>query len=437
MRVAVGVMGMALALQPLASARAEVEWSPVTGRFTARYMGYDEESPHEDRKHFGEGELRIEIAGRLTEKLELVAVPLLQYDTSDKTADEFRLYEDEIQRPLGTFEELRLTYYGEKFELSIGKAIFAWGVSRGLKPLDNMNAADFLDVPTLHKTGVPAVSFLHYGKVEVQVVVAPLFTPHRLPQPDNRWTILPEEALRQIEEATGVEPAILIHRNLPEHDLDNAQVGLRLRSSSLVSGWDLEVSAYHGQDPFGLFSARLAFAPVRVLVEAIYPEFTETGAGFSTSVRAFTFHGEAVYHRTSHDIDDDYFQYVGGVDYVLDHGIPTSLDRILFGLEYIGESIDNHNTRPVTTFSTGFNRALVNSALGLVDFVFSEETKLRVGGGINFNDDDITGRVELDHELVENLALQVGVEGFSGPSDSFYGNWQENDRVFVFTVYHF
>jgi hypothetical protein len=437
MRVGVGLSALALALVPMGAAEAEVEWSPVTGQFTARYMGYDEESEREERKNFGEAELRIEITGRLTEDLQLVAIPLLQGDFADKTEEELRFLDDRRERPLATFEELHLTYYGETFEVSVGKQIFSWGVSQGLKPTDNLNAADFLDVPTAHKLGIPALSFLRYGKVDVQVVVAPRFTPHRLPGPENRWVILPEAALRQIEEAAGIAPIIVIDQLLPEETSDKIQTGVRLRSSSLVDGWDLELSAFHGLDPFGLFTARLAFNPLRVLVDAFYPEYTEVGGGFSTAAGAFTVHGEAVYHRTSQTIDDDYFQYVGGFDYNQELGGPGALDSIRFGLEYVGESIDNHHTRPPTTFSTGFNRALVNSALALVDFVLSEETTVTLGGGINFNEDDFSSRAQISHELVENLKLDAGVEVFSGPSDTFYGNWEENDRLFVFSTYHF
>jgi hypothetical protein len=439
MRVAVGVgtLVLTVALASTGPARAEVVWSPVTGEFTARYMGYDEDSPREDRNHFGEGELRIEITGRLTESLQLVAVPLLQYDTGNKTADQFRFHEDELQRPAATFEELYVTWYGDKYEVAVGKQIFAWGVSAGLKPTDNLSAADFLDVPTLHKVGVPAISFLRSGKVDVQVVIAPLFSPNRLPLPDNRWAIVPQDALDAIEAVTGFEPPILIEATLPEHDANNAQVGVRFRSSSLVDGWDLELSVFHGHDPFGLFDAALVFPPVRVEVETFYPEYTDVGGGFSTAAGKFTFHGETAYHRTSNDIDDDYLQYVAGFDYSMDMGGPGALDRLLFGLEYAGETVDNENTRPRSTFATGFDRVFTNSILGLVDFVFSEDTSVRVGGTINFNDEDFVARAQLTHKLIENLRLTAGVEVLSGPSDSFYGNWQENDRLFVFTTYYF
>ena len=215
------------------------------------------------------------------------------------------------------------------------------------------------------------------------------------------------------------------------------QGGLRLRSSSLIDGWDLELSAFHGHDSFGLFDAALLFPPVRIEVEQIYPEYNEVGGGFSTAAGRFTLHAEAAYHRTVGSIDDDYWQYVAGFDYVLDSGIPAALDRIQFGVEYAGEGVDNKNTRPMSTFSTGFNRALVNSALALVDFVFSEDTSVRGGGGINFNDDDFFVHAEIAHKLIENLRLRAGVEVFSGPEMTYYGTWDENDRLFVFTTYYF
>ena len=406
-----------MALAPIGSARGEVEWSPITGEFTARYMGYDEDSPRDDPNHFGEGELKLQITAKFGEKLQLVAVPLLQYDTENKTADEVEFHENEFQRPAGTFQELHLTYYGDTFELSIGKQVLAWGPAPIYRPTDNLNAADFLDVPTVHKVGVPAASLLLRGEVDVQLVVAPLFTPNRLPQADNRWTILPEDVLRQIEEVTGFEPPILLERNLPRDEIQNVQAGLRLRSSSLIDGWDLELSAFHGHDSFGLFDAALLFPPVRIEVEQIYPEYNEVGGGFSTAAGGFTIHAEAAYHRTVGSIDDDYWQYVAGFDYVIDSGIPAALDRIQFGVEYAGEGVDNENTRPISTFSTGFNRALVNSAAALVDFVFSEETSVRGGGSINFNDDDFVVRAEITHKLIENLRLRAGVEVFWSRDD--------------------
>ena len=101
MRVGVGLMALVMALAPIGPARGAVEWSPVTGEFTARYMGYDEDSPREDRNHFGEGELKIQIGAKLTDKLQLVAIPLLQYDTGGQDRRRGRVPRERAPAPGG------------------------------------------------------------------------------------------------------------------------------------------------------------------------------------------------------------------------------------------------------------------------------------------------------------------------------------------------
>lgn len=429
------ILTLILCLASSASALAEVRWSPVTGELELRYMGYEEDSDLEDRNHFGEAELRLQINGQLTDALQLTAIPVVQVDTGIKTEGQFRLVDDQLRRPAATFEELKLTYYGSKWEIGVGKQIFSWGVSEGLRPTDNLNPADFLDVPTAHKLGVPSFSLLRYGKVDVQLVVLPIFTPHRLPEPDNRWAIVPEESLRELGEALGFDPILVVSRELPVNTLDNAQAGLRLRSSRLARGWDLELSLFHGFDPFGLFDISLAIPEVRV--DLFYPEYTEVGGGFSTAQGGFVVHGEIAYHRTSGDDEDDYFQYAAGFSYTMNDGIPRALDSILLGFEYAGESVDNDRIRPPTVLNTGFNRVFTNSPALRVDFTFSERTSLGFGGGINLDDDDFVARVQLSHKFTDAYQLVTGIDSFAGDAESFYGNWEENDRLFVFGTYFF
>ena len=79
----------------------------------------------------------------------------------------------------------------------------------------------------------------------------------------------------------------------------------------------------------------------------------------------------------------------------------------------------------------------VNTAAAFANFVFSENTSVRAGGGINFNDDDFVVRAEVSHRLIESLRLRAGVDVFTGPEMTYYGTWDENDRLFVFTTYFF
>jgi hypothetical protein len=44
---------------------------------------------------------------------------------------------------------------------------------------------------------------------------------------------------------------------------------------------------------------------------------------------------------------------------------------------------------------------------------------------------------EVSHRLIGSLRLRAGVDVFSGPEMTYYGTWDENDRLFVFTTYAF
>ena len=112
---------------------------------------------------------------------------------------------------------------------------------------------------------------------------------------------------------------------------------------------------------------------MRVEVEPIFPEYTEVGGGFSTAAGRFTFHGEDCLPSHPGAIDDDYLQYVPGFDYTLDPGSPrrSTASCSVSSTRARGRQRD---TRPGSTFRTGFDRVFVNSVLGMVDFVFSEDT---------------------------------------------------------------
>ena len=175
-----------------AAVLAEVRWSPVAGEVTLRAAHYSEESDLEDRDYLLEAELALEISAQLSDRWQLTMIPLLQGDAGNKTASEFFLLEDEAQRPAATFRELHLTYYGESFEFAVGKQTLSWGTGDALRPTDNFNPIDLLDVPTAEKIGVPALSIFWFGdKVNFEIVAVPFFVPDRLPGADNRWASCP------------------------------------------------------------------------------------------------------------------------------------------------------------------------------------------------------------------------------------------------------
>lgn len=416
---------------------AEVRWNTVVGKVTVRAAQYPEESDLEDRDYLLEAELELEISAQLSDRWQLTMIPLLRGDAGNKTASEFRLLEDEALRPAATFRELHLTYYGDSFELAVGKQTFSWGTGDAVRPTDNLNPVDLLDLPTAKKIGVPALSIFWFGdKVDFEIVALPFFVPDRLPGTRNRWAIVPDSIAEDFRRGFGFTPRLGdVERSLLAHDLDNVQAGVRLSSSSLVTGWDLELSAFRGFDPFGLLLSEIR--PPFVDLTFVYPEFWEVGGAFSTTQGRFEWHGEVALHQTvREELDDDYLQYIFGFNYTISVGRP-SLDRVLFGLEYLGEEVTRDHPTGGDLVQTGFDRVLTDTAVGRVVLSFSERTLLEVGGTFNFADGGYLARVAVRHTAFDALEVQAGFDLLEGDMTSFYGNWDNNDRFFVFSTYSF
>ncbi len=59
--------------------------------------------------------------------------------------------ETDQDRFIFNFDEAYLTYSSNRFDISFGKMIYEWSTSDSYNPTDNINSADFTDVPTAEK----------------------------------------------------------------------------------------------------------------------------------------------------------------------------------------------------------------------------------------------------------------------------------------------
>jgi len=422
---------------------------PVVSELTLRYFGYPQNSALEDRNNFLEGDFRATFNGRLGERLQYLVVPQVRFDSADKTAFDAEFLEDSLQRPAFTVHEAYAAWYGDVYEIAAGKKIFTWGVGDGYKPTDNINPSDSLDVPTAEKIGVPALSLYRYGEtVNVDFVFVPFFTPSRVPEKiDNRWAVLDTSGLDRVNQIYGQYPTVVdAGRDLPSKSLENAQYALKLGSSTLLTGWDLAASYYRGFYPIGVLESRVippglsggVMTPPRLIVKKMYPKCQEFGGSFSTASGDWEFHGEAAFHLTDdEEMDIDYWEYIAGFNYTFPETFTDHLEKIMATVEYAGLSVTRDRPEDSRFSDAGFGRGLTNSVLGRVTFKFSEDTQFEVAGAYNFDDGDYTAEAVLMHKAFDRITVETGYQLFEGPEGSFFGEWNDNDRLFIIGTCHF
>ncbi|MCK9293950.1 MAG: hypothetical protein M0P70_02610 [Desulfobulbaceae bacterium] len=147
--------------------------------------------------------------------------------------------------------------YGERslaaIDWRIGIQRFSWGRLDEFPVNDLFNPWDYRQfiVKSLEerKIGVPAVSAsLNREEWNYQLVWAPWQVPYRLPDPDERWAVLPARAL--FPDSPGAE-VIMGEPELPARTLANGSFGLRLQRLGDI---DWAVNLFHGFDPRPVFA---------------------------------------------------------------------------------------------------------------------------------------------------------------------------------------
>lgn len=407
-------------------------FDPPTAEVTADYFGYFDDSPFQSKDHFFQSELVATLlAGTSDRRWLATAKPQLRYENAEKVSGGFDLVEDENTRPFATFKELTVAYFGDRGEFVVGKQIFNWSMGDLSKPANRFQPVDYLDVPTAESIGQLAITYWHYFDwISVEAVVLPMVGASRLPETDNRWFNASELP------AGVVLPALETRRDLPATTLDNAQFGLKLSSSTLLPGVDLTASYFNGHDPNGILRPG-AVVPTLVIIQE-FAEYQQFAGGFSTTRGDFEFHGEAVYHDTfDNDEDDDYFQYVAGLNYTVPQSAIGSLERVVLTLEYAGESVTRDQNTPARFLTSVYGRGLQDSLLGEAMIEFTTDTRLSLGAAFNRDDSDFSTRAELKHRFNDTITAEASVIFFSGDPDTFFGAWDDNGRFSLSVVGYF
>lgn len=393
--------------------------------FEVDYFGYYHQAPGAGDDHLGRGDLKLEFDGYFGKDNSFLynLTPRLRWASGDNSVAAFDFRERDARRPLATLHEAYAGWVSEKWEVSLGKKVYNWGVADAYNPLDDLNPRDYLDVPTSDRIGVPSLSVFRFGeKFDTEVVWTPFFTPSRVPLPgmDNRW--LGSLDVAQFD-FTG--------RSLPDDQLENGQGGVRLTSSSLIDGWDFALTWFRGRQSAGVF--RGDSVENRIVTSLEYPRYQEIGASFSTVLGDWQVHGEGAWHKTDQKfMDDDYLEYVVGVNRTFSEAPIPFVDEWILTLEYAGQEV----TRPLADGSSffgsrSFARPFQDAIATTLTLAIADETDVEIGGAYDFADSGSIIQVSLIHEISNNLEFRMGTDIFSGPQNSFFGKWGDNDRFFL------
>ncbi len=220
-----------------------------------------------------------------------------------------------------------------------------------------------------------------------------------------------------------------ILRELPVDTLSSSQSGIRILRH--ISGWDVSLSYYDGFDDITLAIVEndLSLTPTFNRIRVIGGDFAYTFAGLGV-------HGEAAQFIYDGGKDEDYFQYILGIDYTWTDVIKDH--DIFLILEYMGEKTTRSRQDERPSSGSGLGRVLTNSFLSTITYKFSDT--LEVETKLLFNPDHHLSYVikpEIHYDITDELKLTFGVDFIEGVQNTFFGQFDNDDRSYFFLRYSF
>jgi hypothetical protein len=393
----------------------------LSGQATYRLYGYLErsEQPEAERQlHQGIITLRYEVD--LTGWLRLHVAPRLQMDDGDLSEGvQDDIVDDQLVRPVLSFEEVKLEATWGEVDLSVGERIFAYGTADLYNPTDVLNPLDYTDLLDNEKIGMPAIELAWWpggGDTAIRAIWLPWFAPSRLPPVGERFFLVP----------SGATLPPVADRELPGKFFQNGEVALR--AESRLGGFDLSLTTYYGWQRLPVLVPVATAAEPFVELEPTYDRRLVVGADMAREVEAFILSAEVAQTITEGGRQEDYMQYVFGARRTWFPGDR----RLTVSLEYAGEWVNGDAEEETIEVATDLARAFASSVLGRVRFEPIDDLELSVTGAwLLDGPDSWYVRPEASYKFGAHTEVAAGFDLLDGEDGGFFEQFDDDDRVFL------
>ena len=214
----------------------------------------------------------------------------------------------------------------------------------------------------------------------------------------------------------------------PQRSLRNSNYGVR--ANTLLAGWDLSAFYYRSFSTSPTFYRLPAEVPGQpFIVEPRYDRIWQTGGTLSKDLGEFVLRGEAVYtHGQNFSVADfsavesvvarQTVDYIASVEWALPRD--TRLNLQAFQRHYFGGgagelAIPNDGVGGSVFLSTKMTAKLEPQILWIHNF--------KDGGGLV--------RPRLNWSAAKNILVSVGADVFTGPANTFFGRYNNRDRLYT------
>ena len=331
-------------------------------------------------------------------------------------------------------KELYVDWYGDSFDLRIGKQKILWGKGDGVFITDIVSPKDlsaFLtkDIGEL-RLGVTGIKLDYFaGSHQLEAVWLPVFTPAILPKPNSLWAVSP---------SFPVTPT-LTPAELPESSLKNAEYFARY--SYLGSLFDFQVMGgwMWNDTPIASITNKTMTPGVGITAITIQPEYYQVAvAGLAASLPlgplvlktegSFTWnqrYQESMNPQSTGWVEKNDLQYLFGGD--------ISFVGATLSLQWIQDIVLDHD-------DTLVRDEILNTMTAILQRSFNRETlRAEIFSVVNIKDlETMDAMIKPQLTWIPGNGFQASLGGwfFLGESGQF-GQYTENNGVYLSTAFYF
>ncbi len=322
------------------------------------------------------------------------------------------------------FTELSLTYEADDYELVAGKASISVGLSTLYSPANlysNYEAVNPLYTEDLGAWHFGGTYF--FDDDALSIFVLPFDTRSPTAPLVSRWY---GESGSSSFFSLDLPAGTVIAEEFRSPKLDDW--GALAVYNGVGEGFDYFVSGHHGPSAYPVLRVQL---PGLMVME--YPTATTLSGGFTATVEAWEFHGEASYQDTHSGRDQDFIKYVVGFAYrETDDLAPlVGLEEIMPILEWAREWVSLRQKDPEYFVDSSRTRPFPNAFIGRVLLKRDDELSYVVAATYNNRYEDWNSLVGLEYKPDDNMTISASLAGFWGPSATQLGRWRRNNFLHI------
>lgn len=320
----------------------------------------------------------------------------------------------------------------QSFDFRIGKQQIIWGKGEGVFITDIVSPKDMREflLPDFEeiRVGVTALRADYYlGMNTFELVLVPVFTPTRLPEPDSPWRITPDFPVKPVVDSSEIDVPLQVL---------NGEVFAKYSLMTPVVDLELMGGYFWDDDPTMHVTRTVDPATRQLQSITVTPEHHRLamgGGSFSTTIADAVLRGEGGYYdgryfQTTNPLDrdgvveKDYLNYLIGVDYTIwDTRLSAQMIQQVI-LDHEAELV-NDQVETMVTFLA--RRDFLRETLTVELFTY-----------IGVESHDALIRPKVIYDVTDGLELLLGANVFVGDEGRF-GRYDDNDMVYVKTTYRF